>query len=197
MTLENFYPTPIYLSDVDNFEEIQNEISQSLTKIKFNSIERWGKPHKISDHTFTENFLIDNNVTSLLEEINKHIKNYLIGINAPNSPNLAGGASYEVKSSWITKFDRGEYAHIHNHGHYDIAGVYYYKVNDDHGGFFFECPTPQMTSSFLYQHLCNPTIIKPTNGLLILFPGYMNHGVYSNQTDIDRMSVSFNICFNR
>ena len=197
MSVENLYPTPVYLSEVDNFEEIQNQISLSLTKAKFGAIERWGKPHKISDPTFTQNFLIDNNVTFLLDEINKHIKKYLIEINAPQSPNLRGGVSYEIKSSWVTKFDRGDYAHIHSHGHHDIAGVYYYKVSDDHGNFFFECPTPQMTSSFLYQHLTNISQIKPVNGLLMLFPGYLNHGVYSNQTDIDRMSVSFNVGFNR
>ena len=197
MTIENFYPTPVYISDVDNFEEIQNELEKNISDIKFGTIDRWGKPHKISDPTFTENFLVDRNVNSLIDEINTHIKKYLIGINAPQSPNLRGGVSYEIKSSWVTKFDRGEYAHIHNHGHFDIAGVYYYKVNNDHGNFFFECPVPQMSSSFLYHHLTNITQILPKDGLLMLFPGYLNHGVYANQTGTDRMSVSFNVTLHR
>ena len=30
----------------------------------------------------------------------------------------------------MTKFDYRDYAHIHNHGHCDISGVYYFKVGD-------------------------------------------------------------------
>ena len=38
-------------------------------------------------------------------------------------------------------------------------------------------------------------VVNPTEGELILFPGWLDHGVQTNDTDDERVSVSFNIRF--
>lgn len=65
------------------------------------------------------------------------------------------------------------------------------------GNIYFENPTPAMTSSFCYKGLCEREQIVPSNGLLAFFPGWLMHGITTNQTNHDRMSLSFNIVFDR
>ena len=36
---------------------------------------------------------------------------------------------------------------------------------------------------------------KPEVGKILLFPGWLKHGINTNNTDNIRISLSFNICF--
>lgn len=195
MPIDYLYPTPIYYSQVDDKENIDVEVEDAISKCDFSSNEEWHSPHKLSDVTFQENLLPDKNMNLLIAEINKHVGNYLNLLQFQESPNYRNAAEFAITSSWFSKFDRGEYAPLHSHGHHEIAGVYYHEVNDTQGEFYMECPTPQMVSSLLYNHLSYSTRINPRPGLLLLFPGYLCHGVYANNTDDARISLSFNVSF--
>ena len=64
------------------------------------------------------------------------------------------------------------------------------------GDIFFEPPFPQMKQSkVFYQHSASWDHI-PDPGKLILFPGWLPHGVKTNTTDTDRISLSFNTFVN-
>ena len=39
--------------------------------------------------------------------------------------------------------------------------------------------------------------IQPIQGSMLLFPGYLVHGIKTNTSDHDRLSLSFNIVFQR
>ena len=103
---------------------------------------------------------------------------------------------YELQS-WFSKFTPGDYAQIHNHKHVDISGVYYYKTNGDDGDFFFESPNPHLSTSYTFGHLGRRWEYKPKSGKILLFPGWLNHGVKTNETKDERISLSFNIIFSR
>lgn len=197
MPIDTLYPTPIYYSQVENFDAIQTEVASVVEKTNFGTVSDWGSPHQLSDPTFEGNVLNEKNMTSLTSEIHSHIRKYLEGLTFQFSPNYKDGATYNVVSSWISKYKKREYAPTHSHGHHEISGVYYHQVTEEQGNFFFECPTPQLTSSFLYNHLSYHTKISPVKGLLLLFPGYLYHGVYANNTDDDRISLSFNVSFQK
>ena len=81
---------------------------------------------------------------------------------------------------------------VHSHGYYDISGSYYFKTNGKDGSIYFLNPNiASMTSRFLIpnDHVEYP----PKEGTFILFPSWLYHGVRSNDTSEDRISVSFNI----
>ena len=83
-------------------------------------------------------------------------------------------------------------------GYAVISGVYYYKTNGDDGDIFFECPVPTIGSSFCYfNNYCNRWIHKPEEGKILLFPSWLKHGISKNETDETRISISFNLYFDR
>jgi hypothetical protein len=71
--------------------------------------------------------------------------------------------------------------------------IFYHQTNDLDGHIWFENPAIQSEQSLSYTQ----EVVKyaPQKGKLIMFPGYMKHGVLRNQTQDTRISLSFNIYF--
>jgi len=190
--IEHLYATPVYSSMVVDYQTINYHIDKVMDKLKFYSLDTWGKTHLISiDFTkkSSEDFNIikDLRLKKLEKEIDNHVKEYCDEIGFTYS-------KYKM-TSWFSKFENGSYAHIHNHGDSDISGVYYYKTNGDDGKFFFESPNVHLTTSRIYNHRGVRWEYIPHCGKIILFPGWLRHGVETNNTDNTRISISFNIKF--
>ena len=96
----------------------------------------------------------------------------------------------------MTLTEPGQYAHTHDHGAADLSGVYYFKTNGNDGDLYFDSPVAQLKSSFVFNK-SSRVFYKPKIGKLILFPGWLSHGVFQNTTTENRVSVSFNIYFVR
>lgn len=188
--IKNIFSTPVYQNSVNNFNLIQEEVEDAVDIIsdKFGMREDWGTTHYISDVTFSDNIIEECNMKCLQEEIYKHAAEYRKHTpfgNMFSRYSLVGDS--KITSSWITKFEKGNFSSIHDHGMDDISGCYYYKTSGNDGDFFYESSSPWG----------GRVKIPPAEGELILFPSWMKHGVLSNETDNTRMSLAFNIVFNR
>ena len=195
MPIDNLYPTPFYYATVDHYDSIQEEVNSLVDSSEFDYHPDWGNNHQLSDINFSNNPIMY--MENTRSEIQRHVGNYLQGIKFHESLEYTGGVNYTIVSSWLSKFSEGEYAHVHSHAHHEISGVYYHTVKGDQGKFFVESPVPQMTSSFVFNHISQSLKISPQPGMILLFPGYLYHGVYANQTKDDRISLSFNISFQK
>ena len=63
------------------------------------------------------------------------------------------------------------------------------------GDLFFEDPRPSSCTSIATNNLANRIRYTPQVGKLVLFPGWLPHGIMTNTTDNKRVSLSFNISF--
>lgn len=192
MPVEQIYPTPIYYCFLDNQRQIDKELSDCIVnKTEFKMNKSWGATHFLSDPSFSENFIEDQKVDTLKSEILKHLNFYCteIGISKLIKP--------KIYSSWVSLFKENNYGHIHDHGHSDISGVYYYRTSGEDGKIFFETPNPHLSTSFCYEQLSTPWEHTPIEGKLLLFPGWLKHGIRTNPTKKERISISFNISFER
>ena len=186
---EDLFATPIYyqmLSDKD----IQNEIDKIIDEVKFDLKEEWGHTHYLSTdfaHDSSCDALDKFNLMELKKSIHNHLLTYLGLLHYPVS-NLR----YET-DSWFTMFKKGNYAHVHSHGTADVSGVYYFKTNQKDGDIFFEPPLPQLKQSKLFYNHSASWSHTPKEGKLMLFPGWLSHGVRTNTTDFERIGISFNI----
>ena len=185
--IEYLYPTPIYCCLVNEFESIQQEISRCMNKVDFQMKDSFGTTHYLSPTSFKENIFDKYRLKSLSKEIDKHLRLYCDDLRFPSH-------DYEI-TSWFAKYKKGNYANINGHGHTDISGVYYYKTNQKDGDLFFESPTPNLQTSKCYNKLGDSWDHTPIEGKLLLFPGWLRHGVRTNTTDNTRISISFNIYF--
>lgn len=181
------FSTPIYSSKIFDYDLIQDELEEAYNQIDFSMNPHWGNTHYLSDPTFRENLIIEYNLENFYKEIHNHLNNYCESIEFSIR-------EYFISSSWFALFKKGNYAHIHNHGECDIAGVYYFKKIDDDGSLFLCSPATVAESSIFKTGRLTTGC---SQGDILLFPGWMDHGVETNNTDDDRISLSFNISFRR
>jgi uncharacterized protein (TIGR02466 family) len=195
MGTEAIFPTPIYWATVDNpqiqqrFEKVyENLILDNKLHYKSN----WADTHKISSMDFSDNLIEKADLFEFKNELMAHLSKYLedVGRNS-------GVEQVKITASWMSLFSRGDYAHQHCHGAADISGVYYVKAIPDDAKFYFRSSNKGMSSSYAFNQILDKKIIEPTTGMLVLFPGWLEHGVETQLLDHERVSVSFNLEFIR
>ena len=204
--IQPLYATPVYTELFDptsNLDLMQDEIDLAITTTEFNL----PGEHKFSDQLghgicrgeFDGDWLQEKACVSFITSLNGAIERYWKYIGFPSSASYfkdKDNLNYD-RTSWINKFQKGSYAHIHSHSTTDISGVYYYKAEPDSGSIFFESPVSQASCTDAWVQLTNRFAIPPKPGLLVLFPGWLWHGVSTNFTDHERISISWNIKFKR
>ncbi len=168
--MEKLFPVPLYIGDVDNFDQIQSEIQVGIDNTNFRFKEEWGSTHEFSDPTFHENFLLKHNCQSFLNELPIHLERYM-------------QKQLPMKGAWAARFRKHMYGHIHDHFPHSVAGVYYFKTEGSDGKLFFRSDLKYYGRQY----------ITPREGMLLLFPGSLKHGITTNTTDIDRISISFDL----
>jgi uncharacterized protein (TIGR02466 family) len=97
---------------------------------------------------------------------------------------------------WITKSSPGDYATVHAHGTSDISGCYYAITNGEDGNIFFDNPNLLVHSWNIITDGVEPKELVPKVGMVVMFPGWLRHGVTKNTSSHDRYSISFNIRLN-
>jgi len=187
--IENIFPTPIYYESVPSphLENIQKELGECAETLQYEITDQLRMYS--NDHSYQTNIIGDKQLHNFAEELDVHIQNYCSEIGFPLRP-------YKIDSSWFVVYKKGNHCTVHSHGHVDISGVYYIDTNGQDGNLFFVCPTPGLMSSLCF--LKNPSWEhKPEVGKLMLWPGWLQHGVEENLTDHTRIALAFNITFQR
>lgn len=185
--IEYIYPTPILCEQATQGQllGIQGEITRALKHLSFAENKQWGPGHlQVTDTSGVSNVIKDYNLINLSKYISGCVKQY------------ARGLDHDICQSWITKTSKGQVAAAHNHGQFDIAGVYYYKTNEKDGALKFSNPNTGAHASKSWM-MSQDVRIQPKVGSLILFPGWLDHSVDLNTTNDDRMSLAFNINIDR
>ena len=172
--INELFSVPVYCENVSNFKEIQAELKKAVDNTTFGMRKDWGATHYLSDPTFKENCLVKHKCDTLLFEISMHVQKYAERLNV--------GKDLRVKESWVALFAKNNYGHIHDHIG-TISGVYYYRTKGSDSNIFF---SPQQS----YQNRINVTA---EDGMLLLFPSHLRHGITTNTTKETRISISFNL----
>ncbi|NIW86171.1 MAG: hypothetical protein GWN09_06160 [Gammaproteobacteria bacterium] len=103
-----------------------------------------------------------------------------------------------MREIWANVSGAHAYNNVHNHPNSLLSGVYYVKVQDDCGDLIVADPRKQasvMQPEYTERNPMNSTMhtFPPEAGRLIIFPSWLDHGVNSNLSGADRISMSFNI----
>ncbi len=101
--------------------------------------------------------------------------------------------------NWVNINKKGHKNSRHSHftSNLFMSGVYYAKVPENSGRIRFYDPRGHIirdakdTVHFFGDHVYQ--YIVPQEGMLLFFPTWLEHDVEENESDEDRVSVSFNI----
>lgn len=104
-----------------------------------------------------------------------------------------------IANGWVNINPPGGYNAPHIHPDTLISGTYYVSVpavgaNPVGGAIEFNVPHPtlKMSNVVVTPMLAERVRVMPEPGLVLLFPGTLSHWVHPNDSDGDRVSISFN-----
>ena len=104
----------------------------------------------------------------------------------------------KITGMWavINKKNSSNAMHIHSNNY--ISAAYYVKAPINCGDIVFY--DPRFAATYRYPKISktnklNSNIVsfQPKEGMLVLFPSYLQHSVNVNKTDEERIVISFNI----
>ena len=104
----------------------------------------------------------------------------------------------KITNMWAIINETGAFNQKHHHGNSDLSAAYYVSAHDECGDIVFYDPRPARVYKnpiAKTPNKLNATInsVKPENGLLVLFPSYLEHSVNPNLSNKKRIVISFNI----
>ena len=188
--IHSIFPNLIHCIEVDNFKKVQNKLIDYAYDLK--KIE----PEGVSISNYGGWQSPDFSVNNEDDVLHNFIINCLAGFPVIDE-------SYNIKvDAWVNINKPGDYNTKHNHPGVDLAGVLWIKCPEDCGVIVFDPPTAfqshneinSYTDDFKNQNkLYHSYFFNPTEGRILVFPAHLNHQVKQNNSNEDRISVSFNI----
>ena len=191
MNLEWHFPTPIWWedTDIDNTEmlnlcyKMQREDPEGRT---FSNQGGW-QSRDFRPDVYSEMKRLEDRI---LEQTQQCYRDY--GYNQE--------AGFPVlENLWFNINMKGDTNSVHIHDNSFISGVYYLKAKVDQGNITFYKSFYQDYITVSRAPIAEHNIINspartfpPKTGKLIMFPGSLPHGVERNNTDEERVSISFN-----
>ena len=103
-----------------------------------------------------------------------------------------------IKNSWVNIQHSDSSLKSHNHNNSKVSAALYLKVDDESSNIIFHDVHPfrnfrEFNSQNAKENKLNLTeySLKPTAGMLVLFPSWLNHSGDTNHSD-ERIAISFN-----
>jgi len=175
----------IHLKDVDNkvLEENIYSLRDIDEGVKVSNKKGWHSDYIFPDN---ENIELFKPLITELPRVLKHL---------PFKPIISEVTNIAI---WANISDKYSYNTAHNHPGCDISGVYYVKVPEgDCGNILFNDPRHSWVYGnrfFVERYSGGETAPRfPVEGNMYLFPSCIDHAVEQNNTDEDRISISFNL----
>ena len=195
MGINPIFPLPIFLDEAEGSEyvDIQKELTDTKHTLKFNDS---GSYMILNENPFNSNFLIESGCHHSIKFINKTVDKFVTSLYGEYDKDIF---KWEIIESWMTKTIKGRCAREHSHGSYDISGVYYLDTNGNDGNLIFTNINHNLEGNMLLNKLLiNGDVAMPLkNGTIFLWPGQLRHKTLINETDHERISISFNIAISR
>ena len=190
--IEYIFPTPVFSYFLRDVQELNAQLRDMILEreIAANSVTRSNQGGWQSEPDL---FTWRSPAISELQEYIGHAVNIAslraIGQTAPKFKVTLYG--------WATVNRSGHYNTVHVHPMATWSGVYYVDPGDEasntsSGALEFVHPVAASTMTFFPNVLPSARLVQPKEGLLILFPSYLQHSVRMYHGSRPRVAIPFN-----
>ena len=198
--MEIAFKTPIYVIPTNASAEFMQNLEKDIYLIRDSSeslnISNLNGWHSETDLFAREESSIRELCKMLIGETTKKLSSISDSFN-PNDYNGEFGG-------WINVNPKGGANAVHTHNGWHWSGVFYVKqpnVSEGRSG-MIEFINPSQESTEIAKGFANiglePYIrIRPEVGQLVIFPSYLLHSVYPNESNEDRITVAYNLRLTR
>lgn len=184
------FPTPIQEIACENYDTIKENLiewiysyKENVKGIEYSNRHGWQSPDVSYDEPSFSPY-----VEYILSNLSICLRCY--------------DADFKLGNLWINVNPKGAYNKFHNHPGATLSGVFWVQSPDNCGNLIFEnshyftqdklllSMYPTFKENFNYNHEHS---FKPKEGTLLVFPADLVHCVEENESELDRISIAFNI----
>ena len=192
LDLNLVFSTPIWGFLVKDCAKLNINMLEYIKELQKSDPEGVNKSNVFGWHSksFDKN---DKKVLYFFESIKPNINNTLIDMGWDDLNN-----KINITSAWsiINKKNASNERHIHSNSY--ISAVYYVSAPKNCGDILFHDPRQAKIirkPNTIKANQLNAEVVNitPQSGLLVLFPSYLYHSVAKNNSDEERIIISFNI----
>ena len=192
LDLNLVFSTPIWGFLVKDYAKLNINMLEYIKELQKSDPEGINKSNVFGWHS--KSFGMNNKTVSyFFESIKPNINNTLIDMGWDDLNN-----KINITSAWsiINKKNASNERHIHSNSY--ISAVYYVSAPKNCGDILFHDPREAKIirkPNTIKANQLNAEVVNitPQSGLLVLFPSYLYHSVAKNNSDEERIIISFNI----
>ena len=187
-----FFSTPIWINQINNYERINTELKNYIYKEKEKNPEGNKKSNVNGWHS--DDFDLKNeNLKNFISEISKNLGTTINDMSWDLDSQLV-----KITSMWAIINHKDAFNEKHHHGSSALSAAYYVKAEKNAGDIVFFDPR----QANVFHHPFSKEVnninaqvqsVNPKPGALILFPSYLEHKVNPNESDKERIVISFNV----
>jgi len=194
---DNIFPSPVWRTETKLATNSLEKLAYSLEKEKPTGRVLSNEGGWQSWDIFEKDYKELTELKSLiLEQAHRCVIDY------GHSP---GVGNLEISNFWININRHKESNRVHIHDGAFISGVFYIKAEEDQGRLYFQKNVQEV---YILASRPSPIIeltdisapevfYAPKTGRMLMFPGNLPHGVEANFTEKDRISISWNVLYNK
>ncbi len=196
-SIQPLFFSPLAIFDVDGAAQLNHQLMAEATAMRAASS---GLQRSNIDGWHSENDLFDRKEAGC-RALCQHIKAAIEQVTRAVSPQFDFQSVKINHEGWINVLPPGGMNRPHDHQGAVWSGCYYIQTpvggNDQSGLLEFIDNRTNARFHSVDGAACfdNRFSIKPRPGMLVIFPAYLTHWVYPNNSGKERLSVAFNAGF--
>ena len=188
------FPEPIFKYQFENYKKINNELEKYIYKLYEEDNNGLERSNRGGWHS--KNFRLAEK-DSIQQKFAIQVQNYILKTFQSLGWKIKD-KNIRIKEMWAIINKKNDFNVIHTHPNCYLSAAYYVKAPKDCGNFKVE--SPNIAKRYAYPEIANQNelnvevaSINISEGDLLLFPAYLPHKVGKNESDEDRIVISFNV----
>ena len=187
-----FFPTPVWTLQLDDYQLINEQMYKFIKITQSKDHEGINKSNIKGWHSKDFN-MQENEPKNFIKFILPAIEQVITDMNWEKQKQ-----SININNMWAIINTGGSANLRHQHGNSTISGAYYVRAPKNSGDIVFYDPRPAPVYSHPFSSAPNSlnamvNSVTPSEGVLVLFPSYLDHSVNPNLSNDERIVISFNI----
>tara|TARA_B100000787_G_scaffold123423_1_gene92849 strand:- start:243 stop:899 length:657 start_codon:yes stop_codon:yes gene_type:complete len=188
------FPEPIFKYKLKNFIDLNKELSQYIYKL--HSEDKSGIERSNRGGWHSKNFKLGDQ-DSIQHKFALKVQEYILNA-FQNCGWKTENKDIQIKEMWAVINKREDFNVVHTHPNCYLSAAYYVKAPKNCGKFQVENPNIAKRNAYpevAKRNELNSQVvgIEISEGDLLLFPSYLPHKVKKNESDEDRIVISFNV----
>ena len=189
-----FFPSPVFKFRFEKFRTFNEELSNYIYKLYEEDSKGVDRSNRGGWHSKTFELNDKNSIQlKFALELQKYILKTFTNLGWKTE-----NQNIRIREMWAIINKKDDFNVVHTHPNSLLSAAYYVKAPNNCGRFQIEdlnIVKRHASPIIANQNELNMNVagLEVTEGDLLIFPGYLPHKVARNETDDDRIVISFNV----